>query len=279
MRLARWLQAACETDADAEPLEACTVDGKTVYASFDAERGVPRTHIFSTRLTNGLVVGPTAVPDKSNAWTAIRQLLPALELEGRVVSIDALACQTDITQTIDEEHGWYLLAVKDNQSDLYANLQRDFAYLDRTGTMGHDHSGTVERGHGCIEWRTCILMGGTHGLQDELDPDRRWAALGCAVRYYITNLSMDIRAARVADLVRGHWGSRTACTGCWTTPSRWTAATLRTGHAARNRAALRHIALNFLTLMQQYFQPKMSIRQLRKMVARNPAQLEPIMAL
>ena len=43
--------------------------------------------------------------------------------------------------------------------------------------------------------------------------------------------------------------------------------------------ALRRIALNFLTLMQQYFRPRMSIHRLRKMMVRNPAQLEPIMAL
>lgn len=44
-------------------------------------------------------------------------------------------------------------------------------------------------------------------------------------------------------------------------------------------AGLRRIALNILTLLKQYFWPKLSIRRLRKMVARNPAQLEPIMAL
>jgi hypothetical protein len=54
---------------------------------------------------------------------------------------------------------------------------------------------------------------------------------------------------------------------------------LRTGHAARNRAVLWCIALNFLTILKHYFWPKMSIRWLRKMVARIPAQLEPIMAL
>ena len=54
---------------------------------------------------------------------------------------------------------------------------------------------------------------------------------------------------------------------------------LRTGHAARNMAALRRIALNILTLLKQYFWSKLSIRRLRKMVARNPARLEPIMAL
>ena len=250
VRLARRLEAVCapnadmeaEADRDAEPLEACAVDGKTVRASFDAERGVPRTHIVSARLDNGLVVGQTAVPDKSNELTAIRQLLPDLVLEGRVVSIDALACQTDIAQTIAEGGGWYLLAVKDNPSDLHANLQRDFAYLDRTGAVAHDRSETVERGHGRLERRTCTLMGGARGLRDELDPDRRWTDLGCAVRYYITNLPLTLGAAR-------------------------------------NMAALRRIALNFLTILQQYFWPKMSIRRLRKMVARNPARLEPIMAL
>ena len=106
--LARRLEAACATDA--EP---------------------PRP-----------VVGQTAVPDKGNELMAIRQLLPELELEGRVVSIDALACQTDIAQTIVKGNGWYLLAVKDNQS-----VQRDFACPDHTGTVAHDWSETVEWGH------------------------------------------------------------------------------------------------------------------------------------
>ena len=299
------LEAACgpdadaepetDADADAEPLEACAVDGKTVRASFDAVRGIRRTHIVSARLDCGLVVHQTAVPEKRGELTAIRQLLADLDLEGRVVSIDALACQTDIAQRIAEEGGWYLLAVKDNQSDLHAHLQRDFACLDRTGAVDHDRSETVERGHGRIERRICTILDGAGGLRDELDPDRRWTALGCAVRvvaertlhgctarsvrYYITNLPVTFGAARVGDLVRGHWGVENSLHWVLDDTFQEDRCRLRTGHAARNMAALRRIALNFLTLMQQYFWPKMSIRRLRKMVARNPAQLEPIMAL
>ena len=232
---------------------------------------------------------------RSAANRAIRQLLADLDLAGRVVSIDALACQTDIAQRIAEEGGWYLLAVKDNQSDLHAHLQRDFAYLDRTGTVTHDRSETVERGHGRRERRICTILDGAGGLRDELDPDRRWTALGCAVRvvaertlrghtarsvrYYITNLPVTFGAARVADLVRGHWGVENSLHWVLDDTFQEDRCRLRTGHAARNMAALRRIVLNFLTLMQQYFWPKMSIRRLRKMVARNPAQLEPIMAL
>lgn len=54
---------------------------------------------------SSLVVGPAAVPGKFNELTAIRQLFPALELEGRVVSIGALACQTDIAETLAERSG------------------------------------------------------------------------------------------------------------------------------------------------------------------------------
>ena len=297
VRLVRRLEAVCGTDADEdeEPLEACAVDGKTVRASFDAVRGIRRTHIVSARLDCGLVGHQTAVPEKRGELTAIRQLLVDLELEGRVVSIDALACQTDIAQRIAEEGGWYLLAVKDNQSDLHAHLQRDFACPDRTGAVAHDRSETVERGHGRIERRICTIPDGAGGFRDELDPDRRWTALGCAVRvvaertlrgctarsvrHCITNLPVTFGAARVADLVRGHWGVENSLHWVLDDTFQEDRCRLRTGHAARNRAALRRIALNFLTLMQQYFWPKMSIRRLRKMVARNPAQLEPIMAL
>ncbi|MCY4521923.1 MAG: ISAs1 family transposase [Caldilineaceae bacterium] len=296
-RLARWLAEASAVDAEpaaAEeeaPWEACAVDGKTVRASFDTARGTPRTHIVSARLD----CGQTAVPDKGNELTALRQLLPELELEGRVVSIDAAGCRKDIACTIAAAGGWYLLAVKDNESRLHAHLQRDFAYLDRTSAVAHDRCQTVERAHGRTERRTCTIMGGAHGILDEIDPDRRGTALGCvvrvvaertvrgrtarAVRYYITNLPVTTGAARMADLVRGHWRVENSLHWVLDDTFQEDRCRLRTGHAARNMAALRRIALNFLTLLQQYFWPNMSIRRLRKMVARNPARLEPIMAL
>ncbi len=110
-------------------------------------------------------------------------------------------------------------------------------------------------------------MGGANGIRDEFDPDRRWTKLGCAVRV-------------VADLVRGHWGVENSLHWVLDDTFQEDRCRLRTGHAARNMAALRRIALNFLTILKQYFwpKPKLSIHRLRRMVARNPARLEPIMA-
>ena len=223
-RLARRLAAAAAGDAEPEgdaeeaPWEACASDGKTVRASFDAERGVARTHIVSARLDQGLTVGQTAVPDKGNELTALRQLLPALELAGRVVSIEAAGGRKDIARTLAAAGGGYLLAVKDNEAHRHARRQRAFAYLDRTGAVPHDRCETGERGHGRSERRTCTIMGGDHGIRDAIDPDRRWAQLGCAVRvvaertvrghttravrYDITNLPVDTGAARMADVAQ-----------------------------------------------------------------------------
>ena len=152
--------------------EGCAVDGKSVRRSGDADRGLPRTHIVSARLDNGLTVGQAAVPDQGNELTALRQLLPALELKDRVVTIDAMGCRTDVAETIADAEGWYLLAVKDGEANLHANLQRDFAYLDRTGAVAHDRHETVERGHGRIERRTCTIMGGPrrHPRRDRSRP-------------------------------------------------------------------------------------------------------------
>ena len=128
------LAAACEAMAEAgeeeekpeekeeaaEPPEACAVDGKSVRRSGDAARGLRRTHIVSARLDGGLTIGQAAVPAKGNELTAIRQLLPALALKDRVVSIDAMGCRTDVARTIADADGWYLLAVTDGEASLHA---------------------------------------------------------------------------------------------------------------------------------------------------------------
>ena len=79
-------------------------------------------------------------------------------------------------------------------------------------------------------------MGGTRGLRDKLDPDRRWTDLSCAVRHYITNLPVTIGAARVADLMRGHWGIENSLHWVLDNTFREDCCRLRTDHTARNRA-------------------------------------------
>ncbi|MYC62278.1 MAG: hypothetical protein F4X16_05515 [Caldilineaceae bacterium SB0661_bin_34] len=94
--------------------------------------------------------------------TALLRLLSELALEGRVLTIDTMGCRTDIARTITDAGGWYLPAVKDNES----GLQRDFVCLDRP-----------------VPWPTTDTRpwsGGTAGLSGA--PARPWAALTASWR-------------------------------------------------------------------------------------------------
>lgn len=100
-----------------EPLEAIAIDGKTVRRSHDRARGRAALHLVSAFATNSrLVLGQEAVDDKTSETTAIPVLLEKLaagrSLEGAVVSIDAIACNPQIAQSIRAVGADYHLAAK-----------------------------------------------------------------------------------------------------------------------------------------------------------------------
>ena len=98
----------------------------------------------------------------------------------------------------------------------------------------------MERGR---ERRICTIIGGAN-FQDEFAPNRRWTALGGAVRvvtertlrYYITNLSVETGAARVAERVRGHWGIENSLHWVLDDIFQEDRCHLHTGHVTRNMA-------------------------------------------
>ncbi|MBK9027195.1 MAG: ISAs1 family transposase [Propionivibrio sp.] len=78
-------------------------DGKALRGSARAERGLRALHQVSAYAADyGLTLGQRTSEEKSNEITAIEALLPALALEGAVVTIDAMGCQTAIAAQITE---------------------------------------------------------------------------------------------------------------------------------------------------------------------------------
>jgi hypothetical protein len=85
-------------------LEALAIDGKTLRGS--QKQGALDVHLLSVlshRL--GITLYQQAVPAKTNEIGALPQLLSALLLEGRVVTVDALLCQREIAATIVAKGG------------------------------------------------------------------------------------------------------------------------------------------------------------------------------
>lgn len=75
-----------------------------------------------------------------------------LDIEGAVVSIDAIGTQVDIAEQIQKQKGHYFLAVKDNQLSLFDAVKDVFGYNKPTDTATE-----MESDHGRIENRTCDL--------------------------------------------------------------------------------------------------------------------------
>lgn len=70
-----------------------------------------------------LTLGQVATNEKSNAIEAIPRLLELLDVQGALVSIDAMGCQKAIAAKIVAGGGDYILTVKDNQEQTLATIQ------------------------------------------------------------------------------------------------------------------------------------------------------------
>ncbi|HBT8413173.1 TPA: ISAs1 family transposase, partial [Klebsiella pneumoniae] len=108
----RWTQAINQHTEGA----LVAIDGKTLRSSYNREDRTSTIHMVSAyAAANKLVLGQIKTDAKSNEITAIPDLLALLDIKGCLVSIDAMGCQTEIAETILQQSGDYLLAVKGNQ--------------------------------------------------------------------------------------------------------------------------------------------------------------------
>jgi predicted transposase YbfD/YdcC len=211
----QWVKAI----SDGLHLRHVAIDGKTLRGSGSAQLGP--LHLVSAWATEWkLSLGQVAVDSKSNEITAIPELLKLLELQGALVTIDAMGCQKAITEQIVAAGADYVLAVKDNQPTLHedvfqvfmAGLENDFADLE------HRYHKTSEKGHGRVETRHYHLVKVPAELASKHAEFKGLKTLGMVyserqvgdgpataeTRFYIN--SMDLKVRAFAQAVRGHWG-------------------------------------------------------------------------
>lgn len=254
----RWMQGLCRLTKG----EIVAVDGKKLRHSFAKEDSKAAIHMVSAWASaNGVVLGQRKVDDKSNEITAIPELLRTLEIEGCIVTTDAMGCQTEIAQTILDQNADYLLALKENQPHLHEDVALLFDDLEESGFRAYtyDDATDVDKGHGRIEVRKAWVIS---------DPDilchlrgfQRWPQLrsvvkiqserylssgnSCEVRYFIS--SLDRPASAILHAVRTHWSIENSCHWVLDIAFREDESRLRKGNGAQNFALLRHIALNAL---------------------------------
>lgn len=251
-----WVQAVFNiTDG-----QLINLDGKTLRGTYERGGKQAMIHMVSAWASqNRLVLGQRKVNEKSNEITAIPELLQVLDLNGAVVSIDAMGCQTEIAAQIVAQQGDYVLALKGNQGDLHQDVQQLFEHAHAQNFRGieHDFYQTQEQGHGRQEIRRYWVMGKTEYLMGA----ENWAKLttiGCVesqrqvgdkmtreLRYYLLSLPLD--ATGFATAVRGHWGIENQLHWILDVGFREDQSRTTQGYCAENLAVIRHLAVNLLT--------------------------------
>jgi len=253
-----WVQAVAKLTKG----EVVAIDGKTVRRSHDRTLGKGAIHMVNVWASaNGLVLGQAKVDEKSNEITAIPKLLKLLDLAGCLVTIDAMGCQTEIAREIVEAEADYLLAVKENQGNLYEDVRDLFQGAEEFGFDGvpYDFARTLNKNHGRIETRECWVITDPDCL-DYIQNRQQWASLNAVVkvtahretgagtsvqsRYYISSLAG--QAKTLLEATRSHWSIENSLHWSLDVTFREDLSRVRKDHGPQNLAVLRQIALNLL---------------------------------
>lgn len=130
--------------------EVVAIDGKSVRGSRDRESGRSAIHMVSAWASaNHLVLGQLKVAEHSNEIAAIPELLDTLDVSGCTVTVDAMGCQKEIAEKITETGADYVLALKQNQPQLYDDVADTFDQLRSSESSDDEYRycETVEKGH------------------------------------------------------------------------------------------------------------------------------------
>jgi hypothetical protein len=234
------------------------IDGKTLRRAFDKNGEQGYIHMVSAWSSEQrIVLGQTKVSDKSNEITAIPELLDLLELEGAIVTIDAMGCQRDIAEKIVSKKANYVLALKGNQGTLRADIElffqeqkaRDFA-----DTKVDVHT-TNDKDHGRLETRRITVCSDIEWLQEI----HQWPGLKSIImveytssgvatrnetRYYIA--SFVEKAEAMAGAIRDHWGVENGLHWVMDMAFRDDECRIRTRNAPANFVTIKHAASNLI---------------------------------
>lgn len=265
--------------------EVIAIDGKTVCGTQDKARGWEALHVVNAWASaNRLILAQEKSTGGSNEIETIPRLLEILDVKGCIVTLDAMGCQKDIAERIQDKKGDYVLALKGNQGLLHEDV-RQYWSDPQLPRKEYDEYETADKGHGRhevrryrissqLEWLTVRedwkglqsigMVESTRTIRGETTVQRR---------YYLSSLKANAR--ELAKAVRTHWEVENKAHWCLDVLFHEDRSRSRLKFAAENLALLRRLSLNIL---RRDVGAKQSLRIRRQMASWKTEYLEHLLA-
>lgn len=212
--LEKSLRSACQQIVETLEEKHIRIDGKAMRGTIPLGKKHASIQIVSAWLSEySIGFGQVKVEEKSNEITAIPQLLEQIDCQGSIITIDAIACQKSIVEKIVNQKADYIIALKENQGELFEQIhhyfQKNKASLPSYQQINKDHG----RGEKRVVYATNKV--------DYLEASDEWKNLNSIVlvestrivnnkesthtRIYISSL-VNTPPEKYARLIRQHWG-------------------------------------------------------------------------
>jgi predicted transposase YbfD/YdcC len=193
------------------------IDGKTLRAT--SKQAQPVHQLSCDEVATGTVLWHCDVQEKQHEMSALKPLLTAAVVKGRILSLDAMHTQRELCAQVHRLEGEYVLIAKGNQP----GLKEDIADLFEDRAPDHcrwQEAETWDKGHGRLEPRQIICSPDLNdwfgkdwqGIEQVFRLERtarivKTGVIRHEVVYGLSSLSLcKAPPARMLELVRAHWG-------------------------------------------------------------------------
>lgn len=243
--------------------EVYALDGKAVRGMRRKDESESEYLLSVYDVEQGKVMSQVVVGHKQNEITKAPKALQLVEITQKVITGDAMHTQRGLAAQILAAQGDYVLPVKENQPQLYKNIQALFAPEYPKPGFGKTQTDflttqKVNKGHGRLEIRTIMTSEMLNsyatwpGLAQvyRLERQFHWRRNGscyrssCQVEFGITSLTRtQATPSHLLQIRRAHWGIETGLHYRRDVTLKEDATRMTLGNAAKVMASINNLVL------------------------------------